>query len=166
MKNAYRNKRLFWHNLKNFDKPNILVYGLDKIVIAGFEFTFCDSSGHPRNIFIATSSNGDSQMYYEESNKTGMGNIHGNETKIFSNIIDTILNEISSLTYNMNRCKHLPPCPKYNFVNFYALGQNGKFYKTLTYPEIHLIKHPYYPLYIYFMQLLNEMRKLVIRENI
>lgn len=165
MKNAYRNKRFFWHNLKNFDKQNIPVYGLDQIIVAGFEFAFCDSACHSRNIFIAISSCGNSQMYYEENNKTGIGNIHGNQTKIFANLINIILNETSNLTYNMSRCKHLPPCPKFNFVNFYALGRSGKFCKTLTYSEIRLIKHPYYPLYIYFMQLLNEMRKLAAEKN-
>lgn len=165
MEKAYQLKRLFWHNPKNFDKPNVRTYGIDKVIAAGVEFVFCNSKGQPKNIFIAVNSLGDSQMYYEQDNKTGLGNIHGNNAKIFDNIISTILNETAELTYNMDCCKHLPRCPKLNFVNFYALGREEKFYKTLTYPEIHSTKHPYYPLYIYFRQLLTEMRKVAI-ENL
>lgn len=165
MTKAYQSKRLFWHNLKNFDQPNILSFGLDEIIVAGAEFVFCDSNGRSKNIFTAVNSCGESQMYYEGNNDCGLGNIHGNQTKIFDNIIKAILHEISELTYNMNQCKHLPACPKFNFVNFYSLGRKGKFYKTLTYPEIHSPKHLYYPLYIYFRQLINEMRKSAI-ENL
>ena len=160
MKKAYQLKRLFWHNPKNFNKQNILSHGLDEIIVSGVEFVLCDSKGHPKNIFIAVNSLGDSQMFYEENNKSGLGNIHGNKTKIFDNMTKTILNETAELTHNMNRCKYLPRCPKLNFVNFYALGRNIKFCKTLTYHEIHLKEHPYYSLYIYFRQLLNEMRKI------
>ena len=160
MKKAYQLKRLFWHNPKNFDKPNIRCYGTDGIIVSGVEFILCDSKGQPKNIFIAVNSLGDNQMYYEENTKTGLGNIHGDKTKIFDNITCSILNETSELTDNMDQCKHLPRCPKLNFVNFYALSRKEKFYKTLTYREIHLREHPYYPLYIYFRQLLDEMRKV------
>ena len=165
MTKAFQSKRLFWHNLKNFDKPNIVSFGLDEIIVAGAEFVFCDSKGYPKNIFIAANSLCESQMFYEENNAAGFGNIHGNQTKIFDNIINAILHEVSELTYNMDQCKHLPACPKLNFVNFYALGHNGKFCKTLTYSEIHFPKHLYYPLYTYFKQLINEMRKAAI-ENV
>ena len=163
MKNVYKTKRLFWYNPKNFDKPNAKLYGLDKVLVAGVEFILCDSKGCLKNIFIAVNSLGDSQMYYEDDNKIGCGNIHGDKTKLFKNIISTILNEISEITYNMNPCKHLPACPKLNFVNFYALGRNTKFYKTLTYNEIHCPEHPYYPLYVYFKQILSEMRRATLQ---
>lgn len=163
MKKAYKSKRLFWHNLKNFDKPNIPSFGLDEIIVSGVEFVFCDSKGNPKNIFIAVNSLGDSQMYYEENNNAGFGNIHGNKTKIFCNIVNAVLHETSDLTYNMNQCKHLPACPKLNFVNFYALGRKGKFCKTLTYREIHFPKHLYYPLYTYFKQLIEVMRKAALQ---
>ena len=163
MKNAYRTKRLFWHNLKNFDFPDIPFYGADEIIVAGFEFVLCDSNCHPKNIFVAVNSLGDSQMYYETSTNK-VGNIHGDKTKIFTNLARTILNEISELTYNMDQCKNLPACPKLDFVNFYALGHKGKFCKSLTYCEIRFSKHPYYPLYIYFMQLINEMRKVALKK--
>ena len=162
MKNAYRKKRSFWHNLKNFDKPNIPFYGADEIIVAGFEFVLCDSKCNPKNIFVAVNSFNESQMCYELDNKN-IGSMCGNQTKIFNNIVRSILNEISELTYNMDKCNRLITAPKLDFVNFYALGHKGKFCKTLTYPEIHFHKHPYYPLYIYFMQLINEMRKIAIK---
>ena len=75
-----------------------------------------------------------------------------------------MLNEISELTYNMDKCKRLPAYPKLGFVNFYALGRKGKFGKIFTYPEIHFSEHPYYPVYIYFTQLINEIRKVAIEK--
>lgn len=164
MKNAYRKKRSFWYNLKNFDKSNIPAYGPDKIILAGFEFVLCDSKCNPKNIFVAVNSFNESQMCYELDNKN-IGIMCGDQTKIFSNIVCSILNGISELTYNMNKCNRLPTAPKLDFVNFYASGYNGKFCKTLTYSEIHFPRHPYYPLYIYFMQLFNEMRKLAVEKN-
>ena len=164
MKSAYRTKRLFWHNLKNFDAPDVPFYGIDEIIAAGFEFILCDSNCHLRNIFVAVNSLNDSCMFYEVDNNK-IGTLYGDATKIFVNVTRSILNAISELTYNMDQCKHLPACPKFDFVNFYALGRKGKFYKTLTYNEIHFTKHPYYPLYIYFMQLINEMRKVAIKRT-
>ena len=162
MKNTYRKQRSFWYNLKNFDKPNIPFYGIDEIIVAGFELVLCDAKCQPKNIFVAVSSFNDSKMFYEIDNNE-IGDMHGGTTKIFANLNHSILDAISELTYNMDECKHLPVCPQLNLVNFYALGRKGKFYKTLTYNEIHFTKHPYYPLYIYFMQLINEMRKLAIK---
>ena len=162
MKKAYQLKRLYWHNPKNFNKPNIRSYGIDEIIVAGVEFVFCDSKGHLRNIFLTVTSLNDNQMFYEVAYKQ-LGNMHGNKTKIFINLTSSILNEVAELTQNMIQCKHLPRCPKFNFVNFYALGRNRKFYKVLSYSEIHLREHPYYPLYIYFRQLLNEMRKVTMK---
>ena len=163
MKNAYQSKRLFWHNLKNFDKPNIPVYGTDEIIVAGFELVLCDSNCHPKNIFVPVNSDNESQMCYETENDN-ISSICGKRTKIFGNIVHSILNEISELTYNMDKCKRLPAYPKLGFVNFYALGRKGKFGKIFTYPEIHFSEHPYYPVYIYFTQLINEIRKVAIEK--
>ena len=124
MKSAYRTKRLFWHNLKNFDAPNVPFYGIDEIIAAGFEFILCDSNCHLRNIFVAVNSLNDSCMFYEVDNNK-IGAMCGDATKIFVNVTRSILNAISELTYNMDQCKHLPACPKFDFVNFYALGRKG-----------------------------------------
>ncbi len=162
MKEPYRIKRLFWHNLKNFDKPGIHSFGVDEIIAAGVEFHMCDSCGHPKNLFIAANSDGDSSFYYEKDSAPGMGAIIGEHSKIFRHIINNLLNEAGDLTYNMECHKKLYQPPKLNFVTFFALGHKGRFYKTLTYNEVHSREHPYYPLFTYAKQLLSEMRKIEI----
>ena len=162
MNEKYKNKRLFWYNLKNFDKPGIKKYGIDEIIVAGAEFKMCDSCGHLRNLFIAVNSDGDSCFYYEKDSKGSIGQIIGEHSQIFNYIINNFLSEISELTYNMDFCKTLPKPPKLNFINFFALGHKGYFYKMLTYDEVHCKEHPYYVLFIYVNLLLNEMRKTKI----
>ena len=162
MNKAYQAKRIFWHNLKNFDKAKAHPFGDEKILVAGMEFVLCDSNGKPKNIFLAVNSCLCSQMCYEADTKAGIGVISGQHNKIFRNIITDILNESVNLIYNMHCCKHLPAYPKLNFVNFYVLGRKEKFCKTLTYAEIHYPEHPYYPVFIYFRQLISEMRKTVM----
>lgn len=162
MKEAYRKKRLYWHKVNNFDKPHSKTYGADNILLAGVEFAMCDSKGEPKNIFIAATSCGESCMYYENNTPLGIGCLNGVHNQIFDNIISSILNEAADLTYNMNLYKRLPCPPKLNLVTFFALGRKDNFYKTLTYNEIHSSEHPYYPLYVYLRQLLNELRKIEI----
>ena len=162
MNEAYRKQRLFWHHIDSFDKPEIKAYGADKILLAGIEFMLCDSKGEPKNIFIAANTCGESRMYYENNSPLGIGCLCGDESQIFTNIISSILNEASDLTYNMDCYKRLPAPPTLSLVTFFAIGRKENFYKTLTYNEIHSLEHPYYPLYIYLRQLLNEMRKIEI----
>ena len=160
MKEAYRKKRLYWHKVNNFDKPKSKAYGADNIVLAGVEFALCDSKGEPKNIFLAATSCGESCMYYENNTPQGVGCLNGEHSQIFENIISSILNEAADLTYNMDSYTHLPRPPELSLVMFFALGRQENFYKTLTYNEIHSREHPYYPLYVYLRQLLNELRKI------
>lgn len=160
MNEAYRKQRLLWHHIDNFYKPGITTYGVDDIVLAGIEFALCDSKGAPRNIFIAANACGESCMYYENSSSLGIGRLCGDRSQIFINIIGSILNQAADLTYNMDSYKRLPSPPELSFVTFFAIGCKENFYKTLTYNEIHSSEHPYYPLYVYLRQLLNEMRKI------
>lgn len=162
MNNAYRKQRLFWHHINNFDKPGIKTYGVDDILLAGIEFSLCDSKGEPKNIFIAANACGECRMYYENNSALGIGCLRGDGSQIFNNIIGSVLNQAADLTYNMDSYKRLPKPPKLSFVTFFAIGRKENFYKTLTYGEIHSREHPYYPLYVYLRQLLNEMRKIEI----
>jgi len=162
MNEAYKKQRLFWHHINSFDRPEIKAYGADNILLAGIEFMLCDSKGEPRNIFIAANTCGESRMYYENNSPVGIGCLCGDGSQIFDNIISSILKEAADLTYNMDSYKRLPAPPTLSFVTFFAIGRKENFYKTLTYNEIHSREHPYYPLYIYLRQLLNEMRKIEI----
>lgn len=162
MNEAYRKQRLFWHHIDSFDKPGNKTYGEDDIMLAGIEFSLCDSKGTPRNIFIAANTCWESIMYYENNTKLGIGCLRGDGSQIFINIISSILNQAADLTYNMDSYKRLPNPPELSFVTFFAIGRKENFYKTLTYNEIHSREHPYYPLYVYLRQLLNEMRKIEI----
>ncbi|MBO4707563.1 MAG: hypothetical protein J5594_03265 [Elusimicrobiaceae bacterium] len=162
MNKVYKKKRLFWFNLDNFNKPGIKSFGIDEIIVAGVEFNMCDSCGYPRNLFIAVNSSGDSDFYYEKDSKDGIGQIIGEHSQMFNYIINNFLNEISELTYNMDICKILPKPPELNFINFFALGYKGKFYKKLTYKEVHCKEHPYYLPFTYIRYLLSEMRKTEI----
>lgn len=162
MNRAYKDKRIFWHNLKNFNKPMVKYFGIDEIVVAGAEFNMCDSCGHCRNLFVAVNSSGDSGFYYEKDSKNGIGQIIGKHNQTFNYIINNFLSEISELTYNMDICKTLPKPPELNFINFFALGYKGYFYKMLTYDEVHCKEHPYYLLFTYIQFLLSEMRKTEI----
>lgn len=161
MNKVYKNKRLFWFNLKNFDKFGVKSFGVDEIIVAGVEFNMCDSCGYPRNLFIAVNSSGDSGFYYEKNPKS-IGYIIGEHSQIFNYIINNFLNEISELTYNMDICKILPKPPELNFINFFALGNKGNFCKKLTYKEVHCKEHPYYLPFTYTRYLLSEMRKTEI----
>ncbi len=149
MNKAYINKRLFWYNLKNFDKAGIKSFGIDEILIAGAEFNMCDSCGHFRNLFIAANSQGDSGFYYEKDSKAGIGQITCEHSPMFGHIIHNFLNEAADLTYNMDHYKTLPNPPRLNCINFFALGRKGNFYKKLT-------------LFNYLKHLLSEMRKTEI----
>ena len=160
MNEAYRKQRLFWHHINNLDKPGLKMYGVDDIVLAGIEFALCDSKGAPRNIFIAANTCGESCMYYENNSPLGIGRLCGDNSQIFNNIVSSILNQAADLTYNMDSYKRLPRPPELSLVTFFAIGRKENFYKTLTYNEIHSREHPYYPLYVYLRQLLNEMRKI------
>ena len=60
----------------------------------------------------------------------------------------------------MEEYKTLPKPPKKDFVNFFALGRQGRFYKTLTYDEVHCEEHPYYAFFMYAQKLIREIRKV------
>lgn len=160
MEQAYREKRLFWHNLKRVDKPETKIFGIDKIIIAGMEFNLFDIVGHPINLFIVANSLNESGFYYEKNNPEKLGYILGRNNAVFRKIISNLLNEASDLTYNMEEYKTLPRPPKLNFVTFFALGRWGRFYKTLTYNEIFCPEHPYHKFFVYSKQLIDEMRKI------
>ena len=160
MEEIYRKTRLFWHNLKRIDTPKIKTFGIDKIIIAGLEFNMFDSLGHPINLFVAANSLNESGFYYEKNNSDKMGFLLGKNDSNFNSIISNLLNEAADLTYNMEEYKTLSRPPKLNFVNFFALGRGGRFYKFLTYNEIFCPEHPYHNFFIYAKQLINEIRKL------
>ena len=159
MQESYRRKRLYWNNISNINKPGIKTYAENNIIAAAFEFTLFDSTAKPRNIFVAASSSLESEMYFENDGK-GINILTGTKDLLFKIIINNILTQAGDLAYNMESFKRVPRTPELGFVNFFAIGQKERFYKNLTYGEIHYREHPYYPFYIYIWQLVNEMRKI------
>lgn len=162
MKASYREKRKYWHNINNFDTENGKAYGIDEIVLAGVEFPICNSKGEEKNILVVASASGDSSMHYEDNTPDGTGSLYGVKNQLFDNIIRSIMNEASDLTYNMKTYKHLKRPPEISLIRFFAVGRKEKFDKILTYNEVHCQEHPYYAFYIYIRQLIGEIRKIEI----
>ena len=164
MKASYREKRKYWHNINNFDTKNGKAYGIDEIVLAGVEFPICNSKGEEKNILIAASASGNSSMHYEDNTPDGTGSLYGVKNQLFDNIIRSIINEASDLTYNMKTYKHLKRPPEIGLIRFFAVGRKEKFDKILTYNEVHCQEHPYYAFYVYIRQLIGEIRKIEIEK--
>ncbi len=166
MQEAYRRERLYWNNIANINKPGIKTYAEDNIIAAAFEFTLFDSTAKPRNIFVAANSYLESTMFIENDSKKGINILTGEKNLLFKIIINNILTQAGDLAYNMESFKRVPRTPGLGFVNFFAIGQKERFYKNLTYEEIHYTAHPYYPFYTYIWQLVNELQKIKMYESL
>ena len=159
MNGDYRKERLLWHNLKKFDKRDIKTFGVSEVFAAGIEIKMYNAFGHPVNLFIAANALNESGLFYEKDDGKSAARLFGEKDNFFAMLIRNLLNQAGDITYNMEEYKNLPKVPEINFVNFFTLGKCGKFYKNLTYDEIHCKEHPYYYFYVYARELLNEIRR-------
>jgi len=163
MEEVYKEIRRHWYNLKRIDKPNTRTFGAEEIMIAGIEFKMFDRKARPVNIFVAANSLFESGFYYEKHTPEKMGHLLGRDNALFRKIISNFLEESAFQCYNMEEYKIVPRTPRLNFVNFFALGRMGRYYKTVTYNEVFCPTHPLHKIFIWATSLIDKIRDIKLQ---
>lgn len=138
-------------------------FGIDKLLLVGIEFRAYNADGQSKPMFIAVNCNGDAILFFERYNPKALAIFKSENNKKIKIIIPHLFDNVSNLIENMHLSNSILPLPDHNFINFFAISYNGKFYKYLTQKEVELDEHPYYPFYFHLKQIMlliqQEMRE-------
>lgn len=162
MKDAYKNMRNFWLDVKNLEnRKGIIQVGPDKIAVAGVELAFADAA-ETKHVFVATNSLGDSSFYFENNSKSGLGGLiggHGNEA--LQHAAAHMLAYAGKLTARMTRVPAgslLPPPSATDRVRFFAVSEESLFYTEFAEVDVRKPEHPFYPFFAYSQQTIGFFR--------
>ncbi len=147
MKEAYRNMRNFWLDVKNFEgTKGITPFGNEKIYAAGAEFCMPDNNNILKNIIIAANALGDASMYFENNSPSGIGGFLGQgHHKIKAASLD-VLREADKMIYAMQPVKDLPGSVHCK-VTLFAVAKHTIFYAQFEEDQLRNPQNIFYPFF-------------------
>lgn len=162
MKQAYKNMRGFWLDVKNLENRNgIMELGADKICVAGVEMAVADDA-QVKHIFVATNSLGDSSLYFENNSPSGIGGfIGGHDNAPLQDAAARMLAHASKLTGKMQRVslsEELPPPTGAGQVRLFAVSKENLFHIELTEQDARKTDNLFYPFFAYSQQVIGFFR--------
>ncbi len=162
MKQAYRNMRNFWLDIKNLEnRKGVIELGPDHIVVAGIEMALADGPQR-KHIFLATNSLGDSSLYFENNSPSGLGGMiggHGNEA--LQTAAAHMLAYAGKLTGQMESLPagaDLPAPSADGYVRLFAVSKDKLFHTEVKEADVRQPQHPFYPFFAYSQQTLGFFR--------
>ena len=162
MKQAYKNMRSFWLDIKNLENRNgVIEVGVDKIAVAGVEMAMMDGAVL-KHLFLATNSLGDSSLYFENNSASGVGGViggHGNEA--LQNAAAHMLAHASKLTDKMQVLptgEDLPSPSSAAQVRLFAVSKEKLFHIELNEADVRQRENPFFPFFAYSQQVLGFFR--------
>lgn len=162
MKQAYKNMRDFWLDVKNLEnRKGIMELGPDKICVAGVEMAVADGT-QIKHVFVATNSLGDSSLYFENNSKSGIGGfIGGHDNAALQEAAAHMLAHASKLTAQMARtsiAEGLPAPTGAGQVRLFAVAKNYLFHTELNEQDARKTDNPFYPFFAYSQQVIGFFR--------
>lgn len=162
MKQAYKNMRDFWLDIKNLEnRKGIIEIGPDKICVAGIEMVFLDGTDK-KHLFLATNSLGDSSLYFENNSKSGLGGViggHGHEA--LQTAAAHMLAHASKLTGNMTAepaGTELPAPTGPEYVRLFAVSKEKLFHAEIKEADARNPENAFYPFFAYSQQTIGFFR--------
>lgn len=162
MKQAYKNMRDFWLDVKNLEnRKGIIEIGPDKICVAGIEMVFLDGE-EKKHLFLATNSLGDSSLYFENNSKSGLGGViggHGHEA--LQTAAAHMLAHASKLTDKMTAepvGTELPSPTAPEYVRLFAVSKKKLFHTEIKESEARNPENIFYPFFAYSQQTIGFFR--------
>lgn len=162
MKQAYKNMRDFWLDVKNLEnRKGIMELGADKICVAGVEMAVTDGV-QTKHVFVATNSLGDSSLYFENNSKSGIGGfIGGHDNAPLQDAAAHMLAHASKLTAQMTRMsvtEELPAPTGVGQVRLFAVAKDFLFHTELNEQDARKTDNPFYPFFAYSQQVIGSFR--------
>ena len=147
MKEAYRNMRNFWLDVKSFEGAKGLVpFGKEEIYAAGAEFCMPDNNNVLKNIIIAANALGDASMYFENNSSSGLGGFVGQGHHTIKAASLDVLREADKMIYAMQPVKDLPPSVHCK-VTLFAVSKKTIFYAQFEEEQLRNPQNIFYPFF-------------------
>ncbi|ACC98647.1 hypothetical protein Emin_1095 [Elusimicrobium minutum Pei191] len=158
MRSAYQNMRHFWiHESKKDVKAKFPELGENNIIIAGIEFSMEDHNKKEKNIFFASSTLGDTSMYFENNSPSGIGGLIAGDDAMVKEASKNLLDAASKAASLMVVSDELPSADLFK-TTFFAVSKHTLYTKQLTNEEGLDKENPFHPFFKAANKMLTALR--------
>jgi len=144
MKEAYKNMRNFWLDVKSFEgEKGITPFGNQEIFSAGVEFCMPDHNNVMKSIIIAANSRGDASMYFENNSPSGLGGFMGQGHPAIKAASAEVIKQADKMLPQMQKAAQMPFSENCK-VSLFAVARKSVFYAQFEEKEVRNPEHPFY----------------------